>query len=208
MHRELLVDALWPELDAVAGTHNLQVSVSNLRTALEPGVPRGASRIVVRDGERYRLSLPSGSFSDLVEFDRAVADADRARSTGKSAAAVGALERALDLYTGEVLPEDGSAEWVLGVREHYRVRVAEAAANLAHLYLSRHEPAAAAAAALRSLDVDPCRDSSWRLLLSAYAASGDLAAAEQARRSYAEVLTSLGVVSTSTAAVLPKEQDS
>ena len=204
VHRELLVDALWRDLDPDAGTHNLHVSVSSLRAALEPGVPRGASRVVVRDGERYQLAMPPGSFSDIIEFDRAVVDGERARTAGEYAAAVTAFDRAMELYTGEVLPEDGPAEWVIGAREHYRVRVAEAAATLAELHLARHDPGAAATAALRSLDVDPCRDASWRLLLSAYASSGDLAAAEQARRSYAEVLTSLGVVSSSAAAVLPR----
>ncbi len=207
VHRELLVDALWRDLDPVAGTHNLHVSVSSLRAVLEPGVPRGASRILVRDGERYQLAMPPGSSSDLLEFDRAIAEAETARIAGDSAAAVRALDRALSQSTGDVLPEDGPAEWVIGVREHYRVRVAEAAATLAELHLSRHDPPSAATAALRSLDVDPCRDASWRLLLSAYAASGDLAAAEQARRSYAEVLTSLGVASSSAAAVHPRPHD-
>ncbi len=207
VHRELLVDALWRDLDPVAGTHNLHVSVSSLRAVLEPGVPRGASRILVRDGERYQLAMPPGSFSDLLEFDQAIAEAETARIAGDSGAAVRALDRALSHSTGDVLPEDGPAEWVIGVREHYRVRVAEAAANLAELHLSRHDPPSAATAALRSLDVDPCRDASWRLLLSAYTAAGDLAAAEQARRSYAEVLTSLGVASTSAAAVRPRSRD-
>ena len=201
VHREMLLDALWRDIDPVAGTHSLHVSVSSLRAVLEPGVPRGANRILVRDGERYQLAMPAGSFSDLAEFDRASVDAERLRTAGDNAGAVAALDRALELYTGEVLPEDGPAEWVIGTREHYRVRVAEVAATLAELHLARHDPSAAAAAALRSLDVDPCRDASWRLLLSAYTAAGDLAAAEQARRSYAEVLTSLGVVSTSAAAV-------
>jgi DNA-binding SARP family transcriptional activator len=197
VHRELLVDALWRDLDPVAATHSLHVSVSSLRAVLEPGVPRGANRILIRDGERYQLAMPPGSFSDLLEFDGAVADAERHRSTGDLASAVTALERSLALATGDVLPEDGPAEWVIGAREHYRVRVAEAAATLAELHLARHDPGSAATAALRSLDVDPCRDGSWRLLLSAYTAAGDLAAAEQARRSYADVLSSLGVVSSS-----------
>jgi len=201
VHREMLLDALWRDIDPVAGTHSLHVSVSSLRAVLEPGVPRGANRILVRDGERYQLAMPTGSFSDLLEFDRASVEAERLRSAGDNTGALAALDRALGLYTGEVLPEDGPAEWVIGTREHYRVRVAEVAAMLAEVHLARHDPSAAAAAALRSLDVDPCRDASWRLLLSAYTAAGDLAAAEQARRSYAEVLTSLGVVSTSAAAV-------
>ena len=44
VHREVLVDAMWPQLDVSAATHNLHVCVSGLRSALEPGVSRGASR--------------------------------------------------------------------------------------------------------------------------------------------------------------------
>ena len=64
VHRELLVDAMWPQLDSTAGTHNLHVAVSSLRSVLEPGVPRGASRLLPRDGDRYVLALPEGSASD------------------------------------------------------------------------------------------------------------------------------------------------
>src|SRR5690606_29027417 len=157
-------DALWRDLDREAGTHNLHVSVSSLRRALEPGVPRGASRLLVRDGERYVLKLPPGSTTDLRSFDQALAAADVARAAGEVEEAVASLNRALDLYAGEVLPEDGPEEWVLGPREYYRSRTAEAAAAVADLQLTRHDPGAAAAAALRSIDLDPCRDGSWRLL--------------------------------------------
>lgn len=206
MHRELITDALWRDLDRDAATHNLHVSVSSLRRALEPGVPRGASRLLVRDGERYVLKLPAGSSCDLRSFDRALAGADLARAAGQVDEAVASLSHALELYTGEVLPEDGPEEWVLGPREHYRARAAEAALSVAETHLARHDPAAAAAAALQSIDIDACRDGSWRVLVSAYQAAGDLAAAEQARRSYADVLASLGVVTDTASAVLPKQR--
>ncbi len=203
VHRETLVDALWRELDPAAGTHNLQVAVSSLRSVLEPGVPRGASQLLVRDAERYVLALPPGSVWDLAQFDEGLAAADAARSSGDMRAAIGWLSSTMQLYVGDVLPEDGPAEWVVGVRERYRMRAAEAAGLLAELHLSRHEPEAAAAAALRSIEIDSCRDASWRLLLTAYDASGNLAAAQRARKSYAEVLTSLGVVADQASVVAP-----
>lgn len=203
VHRELIMDALWRDLDPDAATHNLHVSISSLRRALEPGTARGASRLVLRDGERYVLRLPPGATCDLRSFDQALAAADVSRTAGRIADAVASLSTALDLYTGDVLPEDGPEEWVLGLREHYRSRAAEAAAAVAELHLTRHDPGAAAAAALRSIDIDPCRDASWRLLVSAYRSAGDLAAAERARRSYADVLASLGVVTETASSVLP-----
>ncbi len=205
VHRELIIDALWRDLDPDAGTHNLHVSISSLRRALEPGTARGASRLLLRDGERYVLRLPPGATCDLRSFDGALSAADLARAAGRVADAVSSLAEALDLYTGDVLPEDGPEEWVLGHREHYRSRAAEAAAAVAELHLSRHDPGNAAAAALQSIDIDPCRDASWRLLVSSYQAAGDLAAAERARRSYADVLASLGVVTETASSMLPKQ---
>lgn len=194
VHRELLVDAMWPQLDSSAGTHNLHVCVSSLRAALEPGVARGASRLLVRDGDRYSLALPPGSVADLRDFDRGVRTAEESRTRGDIEQAAASLERALDLYVGDVLPEDGPSEWVVGIRDRYRVRAAEAAALLADLHLAEGRACDAAVAAQRSIDIEPCRDASWRLLIKAYDAAQDLAAAERARRSYASVLASLGVV--------------
>ena len=208
VHRETLIDALWPDLDVAAGTHNLQVYVSSLRTLLEPGVLRGASRLVVRDSDRYTLRLPDSSSCDVQEFEIATAEAERSRALGDLDSAVAALEKAMLLYVGDLLPEDGPAEWVTGPRDHYRIRAAEAGAALAELLLARDLPDRAAAAALRSIDIEPCRDGSWRLLLAAYGASGDLAAAEHTRRSYAEVLASLGVVSEHAHAVRPRRSGS
>ena len=192
-HREVIADAMWPQLDGAAALHNLHVCVSGLRTALEPGVARGASRLVVRDGDRYLLALPDGSMSDLRTFDDRTAAAEPAYAAGDTERAIADLETALGLYVGEVLPEDGPTEWVLPHREHYQGRAAEAAAQLGRLHLEQRRPDEAAAAARRSIDIDPFRDASWRLLIAAHNAAGNLAGAEEARRSYADVLASLGV---------------
>jgi len=194
-HREVIAEAMWPQLDGAAALHNLHVCVSGLRTALEPGVARGASRLIVRDGERYLLALPPGSRSDLRTFDDRAAAAESAYAAGDIDAAIADLETALGLYVGEVLPEDGPTEWVLPHREHYQVRAAEAAAQLGRLHLEQAQPDEAVGAARHSIDIDPFRDASWRLLIAAHEAAGNVAGAEEARRSYADVLASLGVAS-------------
>ncbi|TMD95778.1 MAG: hypothetical protein E6I72_10450, partial [Chloroflexi bacterium] len=55
VHREVLQDALWPNADPDTASRNLHVAISSLRHALEPGVGRGASSMIVRDGDMYRL---------------------------------------------------------------------------------------------------------------------------------------------------------
>jgi DNA-binding SARP family transcriptional activator len=193
VHREMLIEALWPELDTRAAMHNLQVTMSSLRAALEPGGRRGASRLVARIGETYTLVLPIGSTSDLLMFDSSLASFRQVRSSGNVTEAIAHLRRAVRLYSGDVLPEDGPADWVVTTREHYRLRAAEAAGVLAEFALADEQARVAVEFAARSVAIDPFRDASWRVLVEAHVRAGDVAAAEQARRAYREVLTSLGV---------------
>jgi DNA-binding SARP family transcriptional activator len=192
VHRGTLLQ-LWPGLPEEQAMHSLQVAVSSLRRLLVPAAPRGAPRMLERTAETYALILPPGSSVDVVEFDAALADADRARTVRAGSAEVGALDRAVALYRGELLPEEGAAEWVVRERDRVRLRAAEACTRLAELHLQAGPPGAAVAAARRGIEIDPYADGSWRLLVSAYERQGDSAAAARGRREYAEVLDDLGI---------------
>lgn len=193
VHREQLADALWAELEPRAALHNLHVSISAVRRALEPQVPTQPSRFVVRDGETYLLALRPGSGCDVDDLEHALRLAGRRHAEGDLDGAAAELRHALDLYRGDLLPEDGPAEWVVGPRERLRLMVADAAATLAQLELDRGSPELAILAAARSIELDECRDHAWRLLVSAYTAAGDAAAAHRATRGYREMLETLGV---------------
>jgi DNA-binding SARP family transcriptional activator len=193
VHRERLAGILWADLDTASALHALQVSVSSLRGALQPEGQAEGQQLLVRQGEAYALVLGKGSAFDLADFDQTLRDASLARSAGDHVAAAEELRRAVQLYTGEVLPEDGPAEWVTDTRERYRLRAAEAAASLAGLELVLGNPADAAAAATRSVEIDPWRDESWRTLVETFRRLGDPAAAERAQRRYELILNSLGV---------------
>lgn len=195
VHRETLVEALWPHLPAGAGMHSLQVAVSALRRALDPGPTRGSSRLLARNGDAYTFVLPEDGRVDVLDFARAVRSARevRANSPHDPQAAMALLRTALRLYRGDLLPEDGPAEWVVDERERLRHQAGEAAATLGALELRHGDPAAAATALEQGLRIDPFRDGAWRLLISAYDAVGDVAAAMRTRRAYSTVLAELGV---------------
>jgi DNA-binding SARP family transcriptional activator len=194
VHRGTLL-LLWPGLPDGQATHSLQVAVSSLRTLLAPDAPRGTSRLVERRGDGYALVLPPGSRVDIVAFEAALAEAERARAAGRLAVEVAALRRAMALYRGELFPEEGSAEWVVGERDRMRVRAAMACARLAEVHVAAGDLAAGVTAARRGVEIDPCADGSWRLLIHAYDRHGDTAAAARARREYAQVLDDLGIPS-------------
>jgi DNA-binding SARP family transcriptional activator len=186
VHRESLLAALWPDTDARSATRNLQVVVSSLRQLLEPGVARGASSLMVREGDAYRLALPDDADVDLWAFEAALAE-------GRASRSAAAFERALSVYAGDLLPEDGPAEWVVEERERYRLEAAGAAVALAELRLAAGEPAEAAAVCERGLRIDRYNDELWRMLVEAYGQADNQAAATRARKGYEDMLADLGL---------------
>jgi DNA-binding SARP family transcriptional activator len=202
VHREQLVEALWPvHPDPRAAARNLHVAVSSLRRLLEPEAARGASALVVRDGDSYRLAVGPHDDVDVRTFERSLDEARAARAPADGQRAEAALMAALRAYTGELLPGDGPAEWVVKERDRYRMEAANAAQLLAEVRLADHRPRAAAMAAERGVRIDRYVDALWRLLPTAYEQAGDVAAAARARRQYAEVLDELGVRAPGAAAV-------
>ncbi|KJS61939.1 BTAD domain-containing putative transcriptional regulator [Streptomyces rubellomurinus] len=193
VHRELLTEALWPERPPATAARCLHVAVSALRRFLEPGITRGGSQLLVRSGEAYLLRLPPDGSCDLRRFETALAEGLRAEAAGRPDAAARALRSALEAYTGELLPEDGPAEWVVARREHYQRAAAEAALVLARLELARGRPLDGARAAARSVQIDPFRDDAWQTLIAAHERRGDTAAAERSRKGHARMLLSLGL---------------
>ena len=192
VHREALLQ-LWPGLPDGHATHSLQVAVSSLRSLLVPDAPRGASRMVERRSESYVLVLPPGGTADVPAFEDDVGAAERARLAGRRPAELEALARAVTVYRGELLPDDGSADWVVPERERLRLRAAAACARLAELHVVGGDLDAGVTVARRGVEIDPCADASWRILIHACDRLGDSAAAARARRDYAEMLQDLGV---------------
>jgi DNA-binding SARP family transcriptional activator len=199
VHREVLQTAFWPDADAETGARNLHVAVSSLRSWLEPGVGRGGSSFLLREGDAYRLAIQADAEVDLVQFSKALAAARVARLRGGVDAVITHFQQALDLYAGELLPEDGPAEWAIEPRERFRAGALEAAQGLAELLLKQGDPAAAANACATGLWVDRLHDPLWKLLIQARERAGDPGAASRARRDYARVLEELGLTASSRA---------
>lgn len=193
LHRELIADILWGDLGTHAAVHALHVSVSSLRRALPIQLNGPAGTIVERVGEAYRLGILDRRDCDLAEFDDRLAEAASSKLRRDAPTTANGLRRALTLYTGDVLPEDGPAEWVTGARERYRVRAAEAASSLAHLELHLGERRAAVAAASRAVEIDPWLDESWRTLVTVHRSLGDVVAARRADEDYHRMRIALGV---------------
>jgi DNA-binding SARP family transcriptional activator len=109
IHREHVLDTLWPDLDPAAAAGNLRKNLHHLRTAVAEQDAR-ATVIAVRDDV---LQLGPGVSLDIAEFralaSDALADPDPA-----------AMDAALIRYRGDLLPEDHYEDWAAGCRAGLR----------------------------------------------------------------------------------------
>jgi DNA-binding SARP family transcriptional activator len=192
VHREYLVDALWPGVDLAIGTRRLQVAVSSVRQLLEQAGLSG-SEVLTRRGDAYRLALPPGSTVDVRRFEQGLREAAEAASRGDAVTCMAARQVALSLYRGDVLPEDGPADYVLADRERLRLAAATAAAALAQDSRKLGHPRQALDAARLSVQLDRYQDLAWRLLVELHEAAGDSSAAARARREHAKAQAELDV---------------
>ena len=200
VHHQTIEAALWPEADIVAASRNLHVAVAALRRALEPNAARGGFQLVRREGDAYRLSLPPGGEIDLHRFEHEISVGRAARDRGDHERARATLAPALERYGGELLPEEGPAEWVVERREACRLAAVEAAQTLAELHLGAGDAEAAAAACLRGLGIERYHDPLWRLLIKSREAAGNQGAARRAEQGYREMLAELDLDSGSLSA--------
>lgn len=182
MHEERLVAALWPDAPLKRAKHRLQVAISSLRALLRTHL--GTTGGVVRQGSAYLLRLPAGSVVDVVEFDAAVRrwraarqarDLDQVRDVGREV---------LDRYRGELLVEEGAAEWVLTRREAVRGEAVAVAAELARFELDHGNVPLAVEVCERGLAIDELDHRLWTLLADARQREGNPGAARRARQVY------------------------
>ena len=158
MHRDVVADRLWPEATPQAAANNLYQVVHSIRRLM------GAESIAVND-EVVRLCPAGGLRIDVDAFEQATA---AARKSGETAA----LQAALALWTGPLLPEDQYAEWAADHRE----RLGEAHAALVALLGSRLSEAGDHEAAVALLEphayARPLDERLHRVLIGALADLG------------------------------------
>jgi DNA-binding SARP family transcriptional activator len=123
-----IYDALWPnETIPKSLVQKLYDAANKGRIALRDATQTDEV-FILHSGDRYRLD-PESSSCDLWEFNRAHAAAHHVGDDTERAAL---LERAADLYTGELL-ERFDYEWAVVARETARRHAAEVLTKLARL---------------------------------------------------------------------------
>lgn len=162
LHRDQVLDLLWPELDAQAGDNQLRKVLHEARRILDPD-PTATYRYL-ESGERLGLCR-AVTWVDVEAFEDA---ALRARRAGDPAA----YERAIALYGGDLLPEDRYAEWAIDRAEALRFDYLALLVELGRLLEARADFDGAAAALRTAVRADPAEEDAAVALMRVYALAG------------------------------------
>src|SRR5215212_2462326 len=166
MHREQLMDVLWPELEEKAQANNLRYALHHARRTLALASDSDtASRLLALRGELIELGRERSLAVDVEAFEEAARTARGSRDAG-------AYRVALDLYAGELLPQDPYERWAEERREGLRRTHLSLLLELAALYERRGEYDAAAEALQRALASEPAHEGAHAQLMRVYALSG------------------------------------
>jgi SARP family transcriptional regulator, regulator of embCAB operon len=171
VRREQLIDLLWPRDRPASPEEGLNVHITRLRTVLGKDAIAGRSEV--------RLELGDDAIVDVEMAAMWQDEAHRRFAQGDAADAIRAARSAVAVLQEDFMPEFDDDEWVREMRIELQEAVpqlleieAEAALALGGAELPLAEAASGALLALR-----PYRESDYRLLMRAHAASGNVAEA-------------------------------
>jgi DNA-binding SARP family transcriptional activator/tetratricopeptide (TPR) repeat protein len=148
LHREQVIESLWPHLSPDAGDRNLHKAIH-------------LARKEIGDPAAITLSSQEVGLGDVVAVDVERFESEAGRALG--AADPGSCASVASQYTGELLPEDRYEEWTQPTRERLHIlyaallRCAERWSDL--------------------LEIEPLDEEAHRALIRAYAEAGNRAAA-------------------------------
>ncbi len=172
LHREQVMELLWPDLAPRSAANNLYQTLHAARRTLEPDAAE-FRYLILRD-ELLRLCPENALRVDVDAFERAAAEA---RRSGEPSS----YRRALELYTGDLLPRDRYEEWAEERRAGLRQTFLALLSELAALYEDASHYDRTIEVLQRVVSGDPAHEEAHVALMRAYAGSGQR---HQALRQY------------------------
>jgi DNA-binding SARP family transcriptional activator/TolB-like protein len=184
MHREELIELLWPGVSPEQGLNNLHKALHAARRVLEPALSGGGSSRFLQ--MRDQLVLLQGADDVSVDVSEFEAMAEEALKTGVRTR----IEAALALYEADLLPEDLYEDWTAVRREQLRSQKEQLLSRLAAVCEASGDHAEAADAFQQLIALNSCNEQAHRGLMRVYAAQGQRHLAVQQYRTCAEALRS------------------
>jgi predicted ATPase/DNA-binding SARP family transcriptional activator/DNA-binding CsgD family transcriptional regulator len=179
LHREQVMDVLWPDLGRKAASNNLRRALHTARRVFDPVV---GSHYLVSEDESLVLCSEIDLWLDVEAFEKAAATARYSRDPA-------AYRAAINLYAGELLPEDRYEQWAENRREELQRLSQALLLELAGVYEERGEYGSAVETLRRAVAEEPTLEEAHATLMRLYALTGRQRDALQQYERLREVLS-------------------
>ena len=167
LHREQVVDMLWPDSGKKAASNSLRKTLYAARRALDPA---GGARYLASENDSLVLCPGSSLWVDVEAFEEAAATARREHEPA-------AYRAAIELYVGELLPEDLYEEWAEERRRELRTMFLSLLVELATVHEERAEHGQGVEVLRRAVAEEPILEEAHAGLMRLYALLGQEAEA-------------------------------
>ena len=162
LHREQLMDLLWPDSGRKAASNSLRRTLHAARRTLDPAEGSG---YLASEGESLVLCPRGNLWVDVEAFEEAATTARHSREPA-------AYRAALELYAGELLPEDRYEAWAEEKHEELRRLYLDLIIGLARAYEERGDLRRGLEALQEAVTVEPTLEEAHAGVMRLYALLG------------------------------------
>lgn len=170
--REELAEALWESDPPASWEVGLSALISRIRNVVATNLIPEYEIVIGGGPGRYSMQLPTEAWIDIEAGYSAIDRAESALRNAQYDRILGPATVALTIARRPFLSGlDG--HWIESTRGKLSRQKVRALDCISHMQLNANEPVLAIETAMEAIGTDPYRESSYRLLMKAYAASGN-----------------------------------
>ncbi len=162
VHRERLLDSLWPGIDEQQSWGRLKVAMYYLRSELRAN---GINDDVIKTSDKAYLLRRDAVWVDTQSFERLVTEGRELQQQGQWKEALYRYKEARPLYRGDYLEEETFSDWCAEERERFREIYLEMLGRMAECHAELGQHTEAVHICRKALVFDPCRESIHCLLM-------------------------------------------
>ncbi len=192
VHRDVLIDRLWPDETPDKASNRLSVALSTIRSILDPERLQPADTYLSADRQSVGLDLDH-LFVDAESFLTRAEEGLKLHRRGDHVAAISSMSLAEARYVGDFLEEDAYEEWAIGLREECRSVYMRIAAVIAEQAVATGDHDRAGRLYLRMLERDPYHEPAHLRLVTSMVAVGRHGASRRLYGIYVARMSELGI---------------
>jgi PAS domain S-box-containing protein len=162
VHRERLLDSLWPGVDEQQGWGRLKVAMYYLRSELRAN---GINDDIVKTSNKAYLLRRDAVWVDSYAFERFVTEGRELQQQEQWKDALCRYNDARHLYRGDYLEEETFSDWCAEERERFREIYLEMLGRTVECHAKLRQYSEAVHICRKALVIDPCRESFHCLLM-------------------------------------------